>query len=85
VGGRGCDPQRVGLLALVSELGESLLGSFCQAQRAIGVAFLESDARSQDVDDRANANVAGEGRALAAPVDRFASRGHISKSSSARW
>ena len=62
---------------MVAELGQTLLGGCREAQRAIGIAFLESDARAQDVDDRAHAHVARQGGALAAAVDCFARGAHV--------
>src|SRR6266576_807545 len=75
VSGGGGDPQRVGLLAVVAETGEPLLGTFGKMECLLGIAFLESDARTQHIDDRAHAKVAGEGGAFAAPVDGLASGG----------
>src|SRR5438128_6109140 len=77
VSGGGGDPQRVGLLAVVAEIGQPLLGTFSKTEGLLGIAFLESDACTQDIDDRAHAKVAGEGGAFAAPVDGLASSGHV--------
>src|SRR5213594_2879301 len=76
IGGRG-NAQCVGLLAVVAELGEPLLGCLGETQRAFGIAFLERDAGTQDVDDRAHADVARERCALAAAIDGFARGAHV--------
>src|SRR5438552_15981340 len=77
VRGGGADTERVGLLAMVTEIGKPGLGALGQAQRVLGIALFEGDPRAQDIDDRADPYVAREGRALAAALDRLAGRTHV--------
>src|SRR5438876_5784263 len=77
VRGGGADTERVGLLAMVTQIGKPGLGALGQAQRVLGIALFEGDPRAQDIDDRADPYVAREGRTLAAAIDRFARRAHV--------
>src|SRR5438132_1339235 len=75
-GGRS-DPQGIGLLTLVAEIGKPRFGALGKGKRLLRVALFEGDPSAQHVDDGADAKVAGERRTLAATIDRLTRGVHV--------